>query len=146
MLGRSVWLRLPRDHLYHKHYLEVVLAADKTDGLTELVGAVLGHSDSPSAVNRVAWKIYQTHAGGQTIDKKALKQCLDASVVAARQAEGQQKGYILDTVAHLQHSLGMLDEALDTQKQALPHVTGEMRQQLQDFLNKLEKEKAGVVM
>ena len=122
--------------------LQVALAANKTDGLTELVGILLENSDSPTAVNRVAWKIYETHAGGQTIDEQVLKRCLNASIVAAQQAEGQSKGIILDTVAHLQHSLGMLDEALATQKRALPHVTGRRRQPLEDFLNKLEKEKS----
>ena len=59
--------------------LQVTLAANKTDGLTELVGILLENSDSPTAVNRVAWKIYETHAGGQTIDEQVLKRCLHQS-------------------------------------------------------------------
>jgi thiol-disulfide isomerase/thioredoxin len=123
--------------------LQVVFATNLTDGLSELVQEILEGASSPQDVNEVTWRVYQTAAAGRLDDEALLKTCLRASNAAAKKASGEQRGYILDTSAHLQHLLGRLDQAIKTQKRALKLVEGRTRSQMELFLKQLEVEKSG---
>ena len=48
---------------------------------------------------------------------------------------------ILDTAAHLQYELGNLDRAIRTQSRAVKLVEGDMKAQMQKFLDDLKAEK-----
>jgi len=128
-----------------KNYLSlkfrVVMSGRLTDAIPGVVAELLAVADTPNAVNQVTWSVYQAAAAGVLDDEKLLKSCLTATNAAAKKAEGQEKGMILDTAAHLQYELGQLDRAIKIQGRAVKLAEGDMKAQMQKFLDDLKAEK-----
>lgn len=121
---------------------QVVMAGQLVDELPAVVEEQLAAATTPEEVNRVTWGVYQLSATGALDNKPLLQNCLKATNAAAKKAEGVNKGMILDTVAHLHHALGRLDQAIKVQTRAVK-LAGDSPQagQMKAFLKQLDEEK-----
>lgn len=121
-----------------KTKLQILGLAQKADGLSDLVREIFREDPTPSTANQVAWMTYQIHSQGAKVDEATLRECLQAAKTAASQQQGEMKAGVLDTVAHLQATLGQLDEAIATQEQA---ASLSKAPEIKQYLDQLKAEK-----
>ncbi|TXH04003.1 MAG: TlpA family protein disulfide reductase [Candidatus Moraniibacteriota bacterium] len=100
-------------------------------------------AEDPMMINQLCWAFVQMTEQGQIDNPELLKTALTATAAASEKAEAESKGAILDTLAHLYQLTGDLDKAIETQKKAVASAGEEMKAELEEFLKKLEEEKAG---
>ena len=104
--------------------------------IEELVAEI----EDPHMLNQVAWVAYQTAASGKGIGAVGMKAAIEGAEKALKATPDD--GAILDTLAHLLYQQGDLDKAIEVQTRALKNA-GESREQIQTFLDQLNKEKDG---
>lgn len=94
---------------------------------------------NPDRVNQFTWGIVEKELAKKgSYSKAVLEKAEKATKEAAEQSkDGEMKGAILDTYAHLLYLNGKLDDAIKTQKEALEFSNQEG---MEEFLEKLEKE------
>ena len=98
---------------------------------------------NPMMSNQVAWMAWEMSDNGQLNSKETLKAALVLARAAAEKQEGNSKAATLDTVSHLEYSLGNLDAALKLQQQAMELADDDQKESLKEFLQKL-KDESGV--
>ncbi len=114
----------------------------KADEAAKAVANVAANKDADAAsLNELAWTIYEAASE----DKKFSKTLIDAASAAAEIAVTKEptNGPILDTLAHLLYLQGKLDRAIELQTKAIKNSPAEMKEDMQDFLDDMKKEKAG---
>jgi thiol-disulfide isomerase/thioredoxin len=121
--------------------VRVLLSAQRTEGLAEAVTNVFKLADTPSDVVQVAWGTYVGSQSEMDIDDSLLQACLDATIAASLEADGELKGFAFHTAAHLQDALGHVDEAIAAEKNALNFANGAQKQEVMNFLAELEAKK-----
>ncbi len=99
--------------------------------------------DNSGEVNNTAWMIYQYASSKNKPESPLVQVALKAAAEAAPKATGSGKAYLYDTLAHLQHLVGKLDEALASQKIAAASDGAAETPEIGEFLKQLESEKAG---
>lgn len=95
---------------------------------------------NPMMSNQVAWMAWEMSDNGQLNSKETLKAALVLARAAAEKQEGNTKAATLDTVAHLEYSLGNLETALKIQQEAIALADDEQKEGLKEFLEKLKDE------
>lgn len=125
--------------------LQVMLQDEsKKEEVAAFAKTVLDSAASdPMMINQLCWAFVQMTEQGQIDNPELLKTALTATAAASEKAEAESKGAILDTLAHLYQLTGDLDKAIETQKKAVAAAGDEMKAELEEFLKKLEEEKAG---
>lgn len=120
----------------------VVDSGKKADEAAKAVSEVTANKDIDAAsLNELAWTIYEAASD----DKKFSKTLIGAATEAAEVAVKKEptNGPILDTLAHLLHLQGNLDRAIELQTKAIKSAPAEMKEDMQEFLDEMKKEKAG---
>jgi thiol-disulfide isomerase/thioredoxin len=98
--------------------------------------------DDADFVNFVAWSVYEKTSAGDWKDKELVKSGRAAIEKAiSKIKDDSSKASALDTVAHLQHLEGDIASALRTQKAAVALASGDLKQELNEFLKELEAAK-----
>lgn len=105
------------------------------DALEARVGLL---NNDGTELNALAWGIYEKHFK-EPVDESILSGALKAARRAVKLESGS--GAILDTLAHLLHATGELDEALEVQEKALDYAD-QNEAELEAFLKVLQAEKA----
>lgn len=95
---------------------------------------------NPMMINQVARIAWEMSDNGQLNSKETLKAALVLARAAAEKQEGNTKAATLDTVAHLEYSLGNLETALKIQQEAIALADDEQKEGLKEFLEKLKDE------
>lgn len=95
--------------------------------------------NNPELLNEITWTLYEKHAGGDDIGKEMLDAAAEVAEIAMKAAP--RNAAIMDTVAHLVYEQGNLDRAIELQEKAVELADEEMKEELQEFLDKLKKEK-----
>lgn len=113
------------------------------DKLTEALASTLKEiKDEPEAVNQIVWNLV---AGMEQkaikTDVKLLETILPAIEAAANQGSGDPRAMIMDTLAHVQNLVGQVDAALKTEKAAVDMASGDLKEQLSQYLKQLEASK-----
>jgi len=121
--------------------LRVLMNADDMleDFVAALPEAYKDNAKNPMLINMLAWTVYEKFEAGKLENKDIIKQSRIAAEKAAETADSSVKGAILDTAAHLQFIDGDTQAALATQEKAVELATGDMKEQLMEFLNELKK-------
>ncbi|SMP67061.1 AhpC/TSA family protein [Neorhodopirellula lusitana] len=94
-----------------------------------------------TSLNQVAWTVYEMTKKGRLTNDKPLKIALDACLTEVNESE-EKNAYLMDTLAHIQHQLGDLSEAIETQQAAVAAATPDQKTKLGVFLKQLEEEMA----
>lgn len=117
--------------------------ADSKPKLGEILPAAYKeYADNPELINVLAWSIYEKFESGDLDDKALLKATRAAAEKAAAAVTSGGKAAILDTASHLQYLDGDLDAAIKTQTKAVEEADSSLKDQLDEFLQSLKKEKA----
>ena len=120
---------------------QILIISGKTEGLAELTSELLEKATTSTQVNEMAWRVFQAHTQNAKVENEVLQICADATHTAANNVAGPQKAPILDALAHLQHALGNLDDAIAAQTEAVALVQGPQKAEVQEFLTELVAEK-----
>lgn len=125
--------------------LQVMLQQeDKKEEVAAFAKTVLDSAaEDPMMINQLCWAFVEMTEAGRIDNTELLKNALAATAAASEKAEAESKGAILDTLAHLYHLTGDLDNAIETQKKAVEAAGEEMKAELEAYLKKLQEEKAG---
>lgn len=110
--------------------------------LEDAAGAVdefTAGTDNPTALNQVAWTIYEMAAEDDDFPKDLIKAATAAAEKGVK--ANPTSGAILDTLAHLEHLNGNLDRAIELQTKALENPES-FEDDIKEFLEQLKKEKA----
>ena len=115
-------------------------AATKNDKLADIVQEKLttvGSESSIDSINSELWETWESYS--DKIDStefwKTLAEFGDEAVTEMK-PEGQMRGLIQDTVAHLYYEAGDLEKAYELQVEAAEHADG--HQDIREFLKKLK--------
>ena len=125
--------------------LQILLSSEKMEAAREHLSTLYGKiEDNPVMTNMVAWNLYEMAQQGGFEDDSIVQASIAAMETAVKKAgEDDQKGSILDTLAHLYHLDGKLDKAIETETQAL-EASGEAdREFIENYLAELKVEKEG---
>jgi thiol-disulfide isomerase/thioredoxin len=124
--------------------LQVMLQQeDKKEEVAAFAKTVLDSAaEDPMMINQLCWAFVEMTEAGRIDNPELLKNALAATSAASEKAEAESKGAILDTLAHLYHLTGDLDNAIETQKKAVEAAGEEMKAELEAYLKKLQEEKA----
>ncbi|MEZ6042978.1 MAG: redoxin family protein [Planctomycetaceae bacterium] len=122
---------------------QVLVSVKEYDAATKALSDVVGSGDAtPQLINQLTWQVYEAAAADEGFSQSLLQASASAAEAAVKQEPTNPM--ILDTLAHLQHRLGHLDDAIATQLKAIENVdnapdaaAGEMK----EFLAKLKAEK-----
>ncbi|MCA9036918.1 MAG: redoxin family protein [Planctomycetaceae bacterium] len=122
---------------------QVLVSVKEYDAATKALSDVVGSGDAtPQLINQLTWQVYEAAVADEGFSQSLLQASASAAEAAVKQEP--QNPMILDTLAHLQHRLGHLDDAIATQLKAIENVdnapdaaAGEM----EEFLAKLKAEK-----
>ncbi|GIW98888.1 MAG: redoxin domain protein [Pirellulaceae bacterium] len=124
--------------------LQILLASEKTDqAVAHLESLYKDLESSPETINMIAWNLYQMAEAGQSPGEKVLASIEQELRRAIDKLTGEEKASALDTLAHLLHAAGKLDEAIAVEKQALQFAGDRDRDFITEFLKELESEKQG---
>ena len=116
-----------------------ILLAANSDEAMPAAKELLSEMDDAMQVNSFAWMVYQRASAGE-INKDLIAIAVEgAEKILPKASAGQNKGYLLDTLAHLKHLQGDTETALKLQKQAVQEAP---EAQLKSFLKELEAEKS----
>jgi thiol-disulfide isomerase/thioredoxin len=97
-------------------------------------------ADDPMMSNQIAWTVWEMNDAGRIDSKDLLKQARDLAKNATAKQSGNMKAMTLDTVAHLEYTLGNGEEALKLQEEAVSLADAEGKEQLEEFLKSLQEE------
>jgi thiol-disulfide isomerase/thioredoxin len=118
-----------------------LLASDKAsadEAAAVALELLADESMDASGVNQIAWTLYQYSAAKRFHDEEVLQAAIDLSQAAVEDS-GQQKAYLLDTIAHLHYALGDLETALVIQQSAVEAADAGSRSKVEPFLRQLQK-------
>ncbi|MFN6130884.1 MAG: TlpA family protein disulfide reductase [Planctomycetota bacterium] len=97
-------------------------------------------ADDPMMSNQIAWTVWEMSDAGRIDSKDLLKRARDLAKNASAKQSGNMKAMTLDTVAHLEYSLGNGEEALKLQEEAVSLADEQEKEQLSEFLKELREE------
>lgn len=97
-------------------------------------------ADDPMMSNQIAWTVWEMSDAGRIDSKDLLKRARDLAKNASGKQSGNMKAMTLDTVAHLEYSLGNGEEALKLQEEAVSLADEQEKEQLSEFLKELREE------
>jgi thiol-disulfide isomerase/thioredoxin len=97
-------------------------------------------ADDPMMSNQIAWTVWEMSDAGRIDSKDLLKRARDLAKNASAKQSGNMKAMTLDTVAHLEFSLGNGEEALKLQEEAVSLADEQEKEQLSEFLKELREE------
>lgn len=92
----------------------------------------------PASINGLAWFLFQSIQAMDNRDEKLIALALSQAKAAAEASEAEDKGMILDTVAHYLELQGDTAAALATQQQAMELIGEDGRDEAQAFLDELK--------
>ena len=134
-----------------KHYSGVARQKKKIDQFEMMLAGQMANSekqfkklardfkDSAELQNSLAWSVVEAKQKDDKVPaslviaaRKTMERCTKIDVSAAA----------LDTLAHLYHLEGDLDNAIDTQSQAVAKATGKLKPGIEKFLEQLKTELA----
>ena len=116
---------------------------DSQERLPEIITeAYKTYADKGQVINMIAWTVVQRMERGGDKNEELLEATRAAIEKAASQAEGDNRAAMLDTAAHAQALDGDIDAAIKTQTTAIQSASPQLKAQLQEYLETLEKEKA----
>ena len=124
--------------------LRLQLQAEKFDDAAKLISDIANDKNTaPEFINQMAWQIHELYVKNDKLPPVII----DAAAAAAQIAVDKQpkNGMILDTLAHLLHHQGKLDEAIEWQTKAVENsgeASDEIKEGIESYLNELTKEKA----
>ena len=96
---------------------------------------------NPMMANQIAWTIYEmTEQGKIEKNEAVLKDALNLATSAVGKMDGNSKGATLDTIAHLHHMLGNLQDAIKAQEEAVKLGGGQQDAEIKAFLEELKEE------
>ena len=123
---------------------QVLFSGNHFEELEHEMSDMINDEDAnPDVLNQMAWSIYESVT---TKEEDVPKLLIESAVATAEKALdlAPENGMILDTLAHLQHLQGRLNEALATQKKAVATPGTASEESLKDmksFLEQLQTEK-----
>ena len=122
--------------------MQILVMAKKNDDVSEFASSLFTKlADDAMATNMVAWQIYEWTAQGR-MDKGEIQVVAQkAALEAVEKSPAEQKGSILDTLAHLLYLNGNLDEAIAVEKKALELASDSDRAFIEKFMKELEAAK-----
>ncbi|MFN9716121.1 MAG: TlpA family protein disulfide reductase [Planctomycetota bacterium] len=97
-------------------------------------------ADDPMMSNQIAWTVWEMSDAGRIDSKDLLMRARDLAKNASAKQSGNMKAMTLDTVAHLEYSLGNGEEALKLQEEAVSLADEQEKEQLSEFLKELREE------
>jgi thiol-disulfide isomerase/thioredoxin len=118
-------------------HLEVAIGAGGPAALEALNAAVKAADGSAHKLNAAAWIVVSIVQRGIQADADVVT----AAVAAAHEATrlDPARGDVRDTLAHLYEIQGDLTKALATQREAVRHAPGAVKEQMDAYLRRLEK-------
>ncbi len=118
-------------------HLEVAIGAGGPAALEALNAAVKAADGSVHKLNEAAWTVVSIVQRGIHADADVVT----AAVAAANEATrlDPARGDVRDTLAHLYEIQGDLAQALATQREAVRHAPGAVKEQMDSYLRRLEK-------
>ena len=129
--GVSIWTAIKNE-----------LDQDETSKARNLIENLLVDTElrqmKPHVLNYVAWSMYE-YRENKVFDDDHLDLALRAAAMAV-QARPEDP-MILDTLAHLLHANGKLDQAIEIQQKAVGNLKGDFVDQIKNFLKQLKREK-----
>ena len=129
--GVSIWTAIKNE-----------LDQDETSKARKLIENLLVDTElrqmKPHVLNYVAWSMYE-YRENKVFDDDHLDLALRAAAMAV-QARPEDP-MILDTLAHLLHANGKLDQAIEIQQKAVENLKGDFVDQIKNFLKQLKREK-----
>jgi thiol-disulfide isomerase/thioredoxin len=109
---------------------------------TQTVAEVAANKETDAtSLNELAWTIYEAASEDKKFPKTLIAAATDAAQIAVTKEPTSSP--ILDTLAHLLHLQGKLDRAIELQTRAVENASDDMKEDLQEFLAQMKKEKAG---
>jgi len=111
----------------HAGLVSVLTKLQTTDGVTL------------SAINNIAWSVYEAAEEDDAFPESAIRAALSASETMLKQ--NPDNGFLLDTAAHLAARSGELDQAIELQTAAVENIPESQRADLQEYLDELIEEK-----
>lgn len=121
--------------------LQVLLVSEKVDAATAHAKKLFAQlSSSPEDANMLAWNLYEmSQQKPEGLDVGIIALAKDAAQKAADKSEGEEKASILDTIAHIEASLGNIDKAILIETEALK-LSGERdREFIETYLKELKE-------
>jgi len=98
--------------------------------------------DDAMMVNQLSWAFVQMTEAGRLNNKALLEAAVTVTTAAVEKADAESRAAIQDTLAHLHYLTGNLDKAIEVQKAAIETAGDELKGEMEEFLKKLEAEKA----
>jgi thiol-disulfide isomerase/thioredoxin len=95
----------------------------------------------PNALNMIAWKVYEVSQSKEDLPKELIAAATKLAERAVK--EVSDRGDVIDTLSHLVYAQGDLDRAIELQTDAVKKADAQSKEQLEQFLEELKKEKAG---
>ncbi len=95
----------------------------------------------PMTLHTLAWGLYELSENGKLNNKELIQEALAATQASMASAKEEQRGTILDTIAHLQEYLGDLEGALISAKEAAqaPDASKESKKYVEDLQAAIDK-------
>ena len=124
--------------------LRLQLQAEMFDDAAKTFSDIANDKNTaPESINQMAWQIHEMYAKNDKLPAVII----DAAASAAQIAVDQQpkNAMILDTLAHLLHHQGKLDEAIECQTKAVENsgeASNEVKEEMKSYLDQLTKEKS----
>lgn len=95
-----------------------------------------------TAVNELVWNLVAPmEQGAFKKNDKVLELLLPAIKAAAEKGSGDDRAMVMDSLAHVQSMLGDLDGAIKTEQAAVEMSSRGLKEQLKQYLDKLESDK-----
>lgn len=98
--------------------------------------------DDAMMVNQLSWAFVQMTEAGRLNNKALLEAAVTVTTAAVEKADAESRAAIQDTLAHLHYLTGNLDKAIEVEKAAIATAGDEIKGEMEEFLKKLEAEKA----
>ncbi|TWT99853.1 Thiol-disulfide oxidoreductase ResA [Botrimarina colliarenosi] len=122
-----------------------IMMTDPERAVGEFDKMLVRLDNDPRAVNQLAWGVYKMAASGAPLRNDLLQAAADATEGLLTDDDPQAN--LLDTISHLYHQMGELDQAIAYQERALTasqEADADAPQpEIEAFLEQLKAEKAG---
>ncbi len=117
-----------------------LIVENQTEGAADALKTFAKENKSSPMLNELAWGLYERQVAEKDVPDDLLKAALSTAEIAEKSAP--KNGAVLDTLAHLVYLVEKdIDRAIEVQKKAVKNA-GNQIDDIQPFLDQLEKEKA----